>query len=53
MADDDTYCWCGTRMTFAWAASETGGHQAWHCSAHGYQDRPYGPTPDLTTLPHA
>jgi hypothetical protein len=48
MNDDEAdYCWCGTRMQYL----QTMGR--WLCSAHGYQDRAYGPTPPLPTIPHS
>jgi hypothetical protein len=40
------YCWCGTRLT-----TDTDVLRM-HCSAHGYQDRAYGPTPPPPTIPH-
>lgn len=53
--DDGAYCWCGTRMTQRRALCGRGDAVpgGWHCSAHGYQERVYGPTPELPTLPHA
>lgn len=46
MDDENYYCWCGTRVTYMKSLSR------WFCSAHGYQDRVYGPTPPLPTIPH-
>lgn len=44
--DEKDYCWCGTRVQYLQTMSK------WLCSAHGYQDRAYGPTPPLPTTPY-
>lgn len=45
--DDKSYCWCGTRLTIDTDVLRL------RCSAHGYQDRAYGPTPPAPTIPWA
>lgn len=52
MSDDAKYCWCGTRLVSVWLDIGVG-KRAFHCSAHGYQDCTYGPTPPAPTIPWA